>query len=189
MNNESIRHYIKQHYPFITVQVNRGHIYISSDPADPKIVCERRDDYYEIVDYKKPARVWVNARWQVAKDQLSDYLFEYSASFVRGIPSDFLGTNVHIPAGWKQGNYVFVEGTLKPSTQVCVFKRCGYNLVEGNKIELLFLQSTTRLISSQEVFNLGMLVGAQVTEAALTKARQMGFNCETLEDIIKEFNK
>lgn len=189
MNNESIRHYIKNHYPFIAVQVSRGHIYIDSDPIDPKIVCERRGDYYEIVDYKKPARVWVNARWQQAQEQLSEYLLEHNNTFVSGIPTDFLGTNAHVPAGWKQGNYVFVEGTLKPNTQIRVFKRCGYNLVEGNKIELLFLQSTTRLLSVKDAFELGMLVGANTERAAITKARQLGFNCETLDDIIKEVSK
>lgn len=185
MQVESIRHYIKRHYPSVKVTVKQGTVFVDRDIANTDIVLEpvrNVDDHiqYKVVEYNVRSinHRYINSRWQLAKTQLDRYFTDYEYTMVHGNPADFVSV---IPKGWKRGAYVYVQGTLKPDIDMSAFKYCGYD-TDG----VLFQQSNTRKISRKDVFELGLLIGARAEEAALIKAQDLGIEATNIEDIMKE---
>lgn len=176
MNKETVRHYINKHYPDIIVTVQRNHIYINRDPEDEKIVCSEVEyhdvgtstttGWYEIMEYRTVKHLYLPSHFQ-SIDAIQQYIDIDTKQYVKGIPTDFLthdnGWVYHIPAGWKNNRYLFIEGTLKDCVSTKVFKRVAWASSNSYpvKIELLLMTSTTTKMTLCEAYQLGLLVGAK----------------------------
>lgn len=165
MNKETVRHYINKHYPDIIVTVQRNHIYINRDPDDEKIITMTLDNgWYEIMDYRTVKHLYLPSHFQ-SIDAIQQYVDIDTKQYVKGIPTDFLtrdnGWVWHVPAGWKNNRYLFIEGTLKPDIDMKIFKRVAWSTASNtSKIELLLMTSTTTKMTLCEAYQLGLLVGA-----------------------------